>query len=1667
MPDINQILEAFTQGRVDFAGLLQAVDGIASDDPSRIPELSGKIDELYRQGRLPPQLHNTLQFHLRGIQTANTGETPEQEDRTRITSRPGAAPQTPPGEDDSTRISTSAPAAGTSDEDRTRITSRTPTSTTGTSGFRTGATSPPSTATGGTGTGTGTYTATRNISNEPIVGDVLKDRFVLEAEIGRGGMGVVFKALDKRKIEARDRHPYVALKLLNESFKQHEESLMALQREARKAQDLKHPNVIGIFDFDKDEHDNYFIAMEFLEGEPLDKFLKQQRGTGIPPRKAIELINKMGLALAAGHNHRPGIVHSDFKPGNVFLTNEGDIKVFDFGIARAAKPKGMDAKGDVTVFDAGTLGALTPTYASLEMLEGGEPDPRDDIYALAIVAYELLAGNRPFGRTPANKALGEGMSPARIKGLSSRQWRGLERGLAFKRENRTSTVEEFLDDLRFRKSQLPLILGLSAAGVGILSWILVPQYLEKKKEAELTTAIEQASPAQIPAILESGAELNEESRNNLANKAMGQLLNTLASGSAEQILATIESLQKLPEEFRQDILTEGKESILAYYQGQADSAFAPQEKRYNYGAAVAFLEQASKLYPDSVQVFKTTQRMEEARNDLLNELDGKFSEHLQAGRLLPDPEADDIADVLLILSQLDPEHSLLTDQRLAVAYTQQATTTLERGEFQQASLYAEAGLALFPGDIALSNIQARIQIAQKESQAKALLASLQEELQKGITEAKTLDDYRNLDQSLARLRSINPTDPLLIQAEQGLQSLFDIQLASLMAEQQWSQGAQLLEEFGDQLSTQYFDTQANKLREAQGAYELRINELFNGLSLAIAEHRLTPPADENAMDILAKARELVPDDPRIEQGRANIGRAYLDLARESRAKGEWEQARTYVNQGLALEVSGQINDALSAELPEISRAEEQSRQLMAEAERKKLEQERQQKIEAFYTRFDENLANMKLTVEDGRRMLADLDKLAALNPTDPLLGSGRSRIADRFAEEGVKLAGSDDWNKAISLVQDGMSVIPESPKLAVQLEELRRGFETQKAEELSKEIDSRKASINDLIAQVKYTNGWVNQLTTAFKSLEALLSPDDPWVMDARERTGRLYLDQALKERSSKQFAKAGALLRQGESFAPGLMETFDAERIALKADEEAWEKENQERAHLASLEGAKQSLLTQAKANDTTKALKTLEELRGQLAVEDPFLTTTGPEAIGSAYLRLAERRAKRNDFNGAIKLVQNGLDVAPGMSELNEKLTFYRQEADIAVERNAFSKTPVAKLNSLKERLQALEQKHPERYPKAVDEFADILAKRIRDIRDAKAAQKFLDAALALLPGNGKLEDIVIEQPPEPSIIAAKGLKETRSGQLSSAGKLLDEARRKEADHPDTKRLDEELGKKLSQAESSYREYQQALKAKEHTKAKTHLEQALAIWNDNANYKKELDSLAKAAAKPSTTAAVSGKETCNPQFAGHGKRSSKFRCSDVIEGDNNGPIMVVVPPGGGHSGPYAIGRYEISVGDYNLYCKLSGACSPVSGKDRKLPITGISLNQANAYAAWLSGKTGATYRLPNESEWKHAATSSGKQFTGTDFNCKLVSGGSIVKGGAPVSVNVAPQNAWGLFNYVGNAQEWVITGSGTQAIGGHYDDSASDCSIALIRNHTGDADSVTGFRLLREIRL
>lgn len=286
------------------------------------------------------------------------------------------------------------------------------------------------------------------------LGRTIKERFVLESQLGDGGMGVVYKARDLRREEKADPNVYVALKLIGDAIQSHPEAPLALQREASRALRLAHPNIVHMYDFDRDG-DLSYLTMELLSGTSFDALLRKH-GSGIAFDAAASLIRQLCSGLA--YAHAQGIIHSDLKPSNVFLTHDGVVKILDFGIATPLR--GLNDDRPETSFNPRRMGALSPTHACVEMWYGMDADPRDDIYSLGCIVYELYCGRHPFGGTNAPKAMETDMEVAPIPELSRRQNRALRAALSFRREDRTPTVQQFVEEF-----------GLESAGVRRNRWL--------------------------------------------------------------------------------------------------------------------------------------------------------------------------------------------------------------------------------------------------------------------------------------------------------------------------------------------------------------------------------------------------------------------------------------------------------------------------------------------------------------------------------------------------------------------------------------------------------------------------------------------------------------------------------------------------------------------------------------------------------------------------------------------------------------------------------------------------------------------------------------------------------------------------------------------------------------------------------------------------------------------------------------------------------------------------------------------------------------------------------------------------------------------------------------------------------------------------------------------
>ncbi len=217
---------------------------------------------------------------------------------------------------------------------------------------------------------------------------VINDRYQIHKRIGRGGMADVFSARDL----LLDRQ--VAIKVLFPEFATDANFVERFRREAQSAASLSHPNIVSVYDWGKYEG-TYFIAMEEVQGRTLAEILATNKQ--LTAKQAAEIASEVAAALGFAHDNH--VAHRDIKPANILIGSNGQVKVADFGIARA-----MNAPTEANLTQVGSVMG-TATYFSPEQAQGAQPDPRSDLYSLGIVMYEMVAGRPPFtGENPVSIA---------------------------------------------------------------------------------------------------------------------------------------------------------------------------------------------------------------------------------------------------------------------------------------------------------------------------------------------------------------------------------------------------------------------------------------------------------------------------------------------------------------------------------------------------------------------------------------------------------------------------------------------------------------------------------------------------------------------------------------------------------------------------------------------------------------------------------------------------------------------------------------------------------------------------------------------------------------------------------------------------------------------------------------------------------------------------------------------------------------------------------------------------------------------------------------------------------------------------------------------------------------------------------------------------------------
>ena len=1364
-------------------------------------------------------------------------------------------------------------------------------------------------------------------------GDRIRDRFELISKLGEGGMGAVWKAKDLLKEEARDRNPYVAMKLLQGDFKNHPEAFIALQRETAKQQRLAHPNIATVYDFDRDAATGtVFMTMEVMEGQPMDSFIRKLPADGLPAEEAMPLIEQLCRGLQYAHD--AGLVHSDLKPGNCFLTKENTVKLLDFGIARASKTK-SDAEGETTLFDPGQLGALTPTYATIEMFEGQDPDPRDDIYALAIISYQLLTGKHPYGKKSAPKARDLKLEPEPIAKLNKAQNKALRRGLAFLRDERTGSVSEFLEGITPRKSRTGMFVGLGLAAtvlIAVLAYGPIVGELDRREREEVIAVIQNGDLGSLQAGLEQVQALPDPDQREAIvddQRVIDAVVAHITRGDAQSIAEGRALLEPFPDSLRRTVMQDARtrQAIIEFYETQRLAAANPSEGRYDFPAALEAIDRLKSIYPDSATVYRIETELLTERDTLLNELGNRYNDLLAAGMLIPDPAQDDIGDVLDLVRTIDPDNRLLTDESLRFEFESRVERAMAEQDYTTAKQYLDASLAYAAGDPTLANLRYQVETELQRIADQQLVAEIQQRLRAEYPTFSSLADFQRVRDDLIKLADLDPTNPVLTEIQNSLKDAFGRELQARIRAAEWMDAEQLLLDYAKLLDIPYVTDRRAQLSAAEAsagfqvevtpARQAAIDERIETLQALIADPQFTSDWEIAFRVPYKELIALLPlGDPALEPVRNATAQLYLDRASAAREAGRFAEALAYVDHGRTFYPG---LDAFDTEQEAVAAAQEVLRKQREEQER---------------------LARLE-------RRKGDL----------------------------MTAAKADDVDRAKQI-----------------LEELRAG-----------------------------------------------LPADDEFVADEAPRAiAQSYMNLARLQADDRQFDNAATFTRLGLELRPGnselqeMLGTYEAE-VAKRAEQIAVGK-----------------LFEGSSPLDAGALQPRLANVRAQ------FSDDWNDIARGYARARL--------DGLAGVQVASAGdlARVTDRMSELKSLLPQAFEElqkpfSDLLV-KNAAKVAPksVDAVNAVGGAMRDARQLFPSRAPAIADALGENVRSRIKTLErsDRNAANQMLAAARTVLPDSDVISRTSVVGP-DPRI--EQGLEQVATGELSAAYGAYQLAQREDPDHPDLPGFKQALDARLGKAQDYYGQFVQLIQARRKTEACGMLARAMTEWTDSPDFEKRNTQYCG-----TTQTTVAGQ--CSAKLAGHGAKS-RAACWDSLDGDARGPTLVVVPAGGGSAQPFAIGKYEVSVSDYNTYCRLSGSCQPVGGGDDSLPVTGISVQQAEAYAQWLSEKTGASYRLPTAGEWEFAANAGGQLPSQSEFNCRVESSGTVIKGLSLVDAQSGKPNGWGLINFIGNAQEWVRSGGGFAARGGAFDDPLTRCGVSLNKPHSGNADAVTSFRLVREL--
>jgi serine/threonine protein kinase len=504
-----------------------------------------------------------------------------------------------------------------------------------------------------------------NLDTASLEGRILKDRYELEAHIGSGGMSDIYKAKDLLLTKAGVDDPYVAIKVLQQQYTKNKEAQQLLFREAHKTMALSHPNIIRVYDVDK-EDGLCFIIMEWLDGETLDQVISRSKPKGLTYKGAEKIITQVASALKFAHQN--GIVHTDLKPSNIMHTRNGTIKIFDFGVARIIQ-NNVDQFGIDNQELNSSLGGYTPAYASVELLQGQQPSESDDLFSLGCIFYELLSSKHPFQRKPADQAIKDKINVKKINKVSGKKWKMLRSALELSQKQRPVSVQQWQNKLNRKSFPIFSVLIPTLAIAGSVG------YFYQMK--------------------------NEISEKQLVHQQQTNAVNNLASSSVEVFMNSLEQLDLENPTIKAGILRQKRDEVIDYHTAKANRILQNPKARYpDFYQILDLLEQTSTLYPDSLKLADIKQYVEHQRASVRAVLLANIEQRLIQGDYAPGVDGVDIFTLKEDMKFVDADYVIIPSQKAINIYQKQLQTARINYDFVTINTLLAPGDLLFKDTVA-------------------------------------------------------------------------------------------------------------------------------------------------------------------------------------------------------------------------------------------------------------------------------------------------------------------------------------------------------------------------------------------------------------------------------------------------------------------------------------------------------------------------------------------------------------------------------------------------------------------------------------------------------------------------------------------------------------------------------------------------------------------------------------------------------------------------------------------------------------------------------------------------------------------------------------------------------------------------------------------------------